>query len=158
MRKSLIFTLMCTMCFYSFGQHKVYVENRSSEPITIAYGVVIDTKSYDGIQTEGWYHISPGEKKFITYVNYQEYGCYFFLHAHTKGNNKTWGDEVSLAVCDEAFKIRNANYKYVLDDNPNYYSVLFYKMYIPSRLTLMGLPTKEAVVVVTNGGIKWNVE
>lgn len=160
MKKICLTFVMICLCASVFCQHRVVVQNNCKEPIYVAVGSNIKTDNYKGIQTKGWYYIDPGERQYLGYVNYKdvdiEYGSYFYLHAHTHDNTLTWGNKVKLAVSDERFTIRNADYDYVVNNNKYYYFCDFYKIRIEPRITLLGLATKDIVISVTEGGIEYN--
>lgn len=121
----LLFVTLFTLSAYS----QVKITNDTEEPITVAIAYYVNTRSYSGLVSRGWWNIIPGET--ITVGSFLKDGDNtYYIHAHSTDNEKKWGTEVYLAVNETyAFEIENCDKAYVLDGD-NITKVGFSKQFV----------------------------
>ncbi len=113
--------------FNLFAQ--IYVTNRTNEPVWVSTVTYEKNNGFNGYVSNGWYKIIPGERKNCGGKLYGGENVYF-VHAHTKGYARTWGNDHYFAVDKvNAFRIENCDMKYTLNDT-NHKSVKFSKNFI----------------------------
>ena len=110
-----LFLLLFASFIITNADAQIHVTNNSSEPITVAIAYYKGTRSFKGWVSEGWFKLIPGETKVLGSFLKDGENTYY-VHAHTSGYAKTWGNEVNLAVNSvDAFKLENCDKEYVLD-------------------------------------------
>ena len=114
-----LFLLIFASFIITNADAQIHVTNNSSEPITVAIAYYKSTSSYKGWVSEGWWEIIPGKTKVLGSFLTDGENTYY-VHAHTSGYAKKWGNEVNLAVSSAAFKLENCDKEYVLDSESNY--------------------------------------
>lgn len=111
--KNLLLFLFASLMI-SKANSQIHITNKSSEPITVAIAYYKSTESFKGWVTNGWWTIIPGETKVCGSFLKDGENTYY-IHGHTAGYEKTWGNDVQLAVNSiDAFKIENCDKEYVL--------------------------------------------
>lgn len=117
--------------FFTLGfcDAQVHVTNSTDQPITVAIVYYQSDSEFKGYISKGWWTIIPGETKVIG--NFLKAGDNtYYIHAHTAGYAKTWGNEANLAVnSHDAFEIRNCDKSYVLKGE-NIKTVGFIKKFV----------------------------
>lgn len=101
------------------GKTQVYFKNNYNEPVWVTLGYYIDTKSYKGWVTKGWFKIAPGEKTEI--LSYNTTTQYLYYYAETRNSNRKFaGNTTFLVNPKNQFYIKNADKEYVKKENPIY--------------------------------------
>lgn len=117
----LSFLLFCSTTLFS----QIFVENLYSEPFYVVLVHHQKGASYDGMISQGWFEILPGEKKEI--LHYNPTSKRIYLHAHSSLKDIE-GAEKFLVAPNGQFRIKNPDKEATKEENPEYEWRYFYEV------------------------------
>lgn len=98
---------------------QILFKNNYSKPVFAALAWYQDTPEYKGWVSSGWYKVIPGERKEI--LTYKPLNGYIYYYAKEFDSDLEFtGNNAFIIHPTEAFRIKNANQQYVIDENSQY--------------------------------------
>lgn len=151
------FLLFTTTTAYSQVKY-VIVHNNTEEPIYCSVMYCVNTPSFFGKVSEGWWRINPhGSVKIKTTYTMAD-NTSFYIHAHSQDQTKEWDNYDGRLnpdllidwsyVIDDKFCFLNCTNEYIKSGNPKAYKVI-YKHCQPEqeRFLIVNWRAKETQVV-----------
>ncbi|MFH0893728.1 MAG: DUF1036 domain-containing protein [Bacteroidota bacterium] len=113
------FLLLVFLAVSMLGKAQVNFKNNYSEPVWVSFCYYLDTKTFKGWVSKGWYKVIPGQKTQLLEYLPEFKTIYYF--AKTKNGAKNFEGTTGILVDESAaFTIFNADKDYVKKENPKY--------------------------------------
>ena len=102
-----------------YSNSQLSFTNSRNRPVYVAIAYSVKSDSYDGFYSKGWYKVEPGETKKI--LNGDLEYRYYYYYAYESGTDVVWEGTTSFLVHPQnAFEIKNADKKYVIEEKSEY--------------------------------------
>ncbi len=106
MKSSFILFFLLLISFTAKSQ--LIVKNKGGAPISFCIGYYMESDTFAGWITEGWYTVRPNEMKCI--ICYKLNSYYYYYYAITKDSlRKEYSGNYTMRIRTQPFKIVNAN-------------------------------------------------
>ena len=123
--KTLKLFFWMVIIFLSFSSNaQLYFQNNSTKPVYVAYAIRNDAASDKAWYSYGWYSVDPNEKVVLSAsIGLTGYLYYYAMSHDGKSNWDGTNRDNSLSFLVhpiDQFTIKNANLKYMKENNPDY--------------------------------------
>lgn len=96
---------------------QIYLSNNTKEPVWVSIAMYYNQKTYKGWISQGWWKVSPNEKKIISgFIGENDIFCYY---AYSTSKQYTGVSNILVDPINK-FSIKNCTMDYVYEDNPTY--------------------------------------
>jgi uncharacterized membrane protein len=96
---------------------QIYLQNNTSETVSVAIAMHYDWSDFKGWISQGWYIVEPNEKKMISEAT----GFYPTVYYYATSKSKKYEGNRSMLVNDEdSFAIKNCDMDYAKEKSEKY--------------------------------------